>query len=143
MPRRFCPANVQTARGPTHHLILEARASVIRNTPYQSSSPCVSSPRLANGRAWYLPFVSHVFSRGREILHRVLQLHTVDTNPYRILLSHGMRNYVWDRHRCSLPSRSNARVRCEQVEYQDNYVTCSEGMERGKRGHWHASMGEG
>jgi hypothetical protein len=53
MPCRFCPANVQTARGPTHCLILEARASAIRNTPYQSSSPCVSSPRLANGRAWY------------------------------------------------------------------------------------------
>jgi hypothetical protein len=53
MPRRFCPANVQTTRGPTHCLILEARASVIRNTPYQSTSPCVSSPRLANGRAWY------------------------------------------------------------------------------------------
>lgn len=71
------------------------------------------------------------------MLHRVLQLHTVDTNLCRVLLSHGMENYVWDGHRCSLPSRSNARVGCEQVEYQDNYVTCSEGSGG------NASMGEG
>lgn len=57
-------------------------------------------PAFANGQrpgvVLYLPSVSHVFSRGREILHRVLQLHIVDTN-----LSHGMEDYVWDGHRCS------------------------------------------
>ena len=34
MPCRFGPANVSTARGPTRCMILEARAEVIRSTPY-------------------------------------------------------------------------------------------------------------
>jgi len=63
------------------------------------------------------------------MLHRLLQLYTVGTNPCCLLLSHGMEDYVWDGHRCSLPSRPNVGV--DRWEYQDSYVRCSAGMERG------------
>jgi hypothetical protein len=75
----------------------------------------------------------------------MLQLCTVDTNPCPVLLSHGVEDYVWDGHRCSLPSWLNAGgVNRWQVGVprQLRKVQC-EGMERGKRGNAKHGRGVG
>jgi len=133
--RRFCPANVSTARGPALPNPRGSRVHFFGDsyvTPYWYTYRTPRSGQKQKRCPAEVPAipVPRVFRMGREATHRVQC--AVDTNP--VAFSY---RKAW-----TITCGRDAAVYCthgqiagtgrKQVVYQDSYVKCGAGIKRGK-----------